>query len=567
MSAIKLDTFEPSLHSPKAGPSEPPSRTSFGTLPLDNVNDEASLRPVPTCIESLRHIAPEGEQAPYHVFTSTMKNWIVFNVSAVAALSGLSSNIYFPAQENISVGLSLPMEVVNLSITTYMIAQGLAPSFWAPLADRQGRRTTLMYTLLLYVGANVALALTTNSAMLLVFRALQAAGSSSTIALGAGVIADIAAPHERGGYLGWFSGVRQLSLALGPVIGGLLAGSVRWRSIFWFLTAFSSLCVVGVLLLIPETLRRIAGNGEVPLEHWYYRPLLWSFLQNSRTPNRNLEDQTAPRTVSAEIKPAKPFSFKIFIRPFKLLCEWDALCALLFGGCVYTAWSMMVASTTYLLKDIYQFSTIQIGLCFLANGFGCIIGSISAGRYLNYDYRREAQLWQFARHIHPDTPLPSKVIPTSFPLEKARLGKGYVYTTVTIWSLLLFGWSLTAPGPSNDPKSHWIVPLLAQFAAGWGATSVLTSNNTLLVDSFPDDSASASAILNLSRCLMAAGGVAGVDPFLRACGPGWLSVLLVGIVVVGVVPYGLHSFYGQRWREDRATRNGCADPCTPGPRA
>lgn len=98
------------------------------------------------------------------------------------------------------------MEVVNLSITTYMIAQGLAPSFWAPLADRQGRRTTLMYTLLLYVGANVALALTTNSAMLLVFRALQAAGSSSTIALGAGVIADIAAPHERGGYLGWFSG-------------------------------------------------------------------------------------------------------------------------------------------------------------------------------------------------------------------------------------------------------------------------------------------------------------------------------------------------------------------------
>lgn len=114
-----------------------------------------------------------------------------------------------------------------------------------------------------------------------------------------------------------------------------------------------------MLLLIPETLRRIAGNGEVPLEHWYYRPLLWSFLQNSRTPNRNLEDQTAPRTVSAEIKPAKPFSFKIFIRPFKLLCEWDALCALLFGGCVYTAWSMMVASTTYLLKDIYQFSTIQ----------------------------------------------------------------------------------------------------------------------------------------------------------------------------------------------------------------
>lgn len=136
---------------------------------------------------------------------------------------------------------------------------------------------------------------------------------------------------------------------------------------------------------------------------------------------------------------------------------------------------------------------------------------------------------------------------------------------VMIWSLLLFGWSLTAPGPSNDPKSHWIVPLLAQFAAGWSATSVLTSNNALAIDLYPENSASASAVLNLSRCLMAAGGVAGVDPFLHACGPGWLSVLLVGIVTAGAVPFELHSRYGQKWREERRMRSassqgGSQDP-------
>lgn len=130
-----------------------------------------------------------------------------------------------------------------------------------------------------------------------------------------------------------------------------------------------------------------------------------------------------------------------------------------------------------------------------------------------------------------------------------------MYTTVMIWSLLLFGWSLTAPGPSNDPKSHWIVPLLAQFSAGWSATSVLTSNNALVVDLYPGNSASASAILNLSRCLMGAGGVAAVDPFLKAYNPGWLSVLLVGIVALGVVPYGMHSYFGQKWREQRERRS------------
>lgn len=201
-----------------------------------------------------------------------------------------------------------------------------------------------------------------------------------------------------------------------------------------------------------------------------------------------------------------------------------------------------------------ELTSLRVGLCFLANGFGCVAGSISAGRSLDYDYRREAQLWQFARRIHPETPIPSKIIPASFPLEKARLGKGYVYTIVTIWSLLLFGWSLTAPGPNNDPKSHWIVPLLAQFSAGWSATSVLTSNNALVVDLYPASSASASAILNLSRCLMAAGGVAAVNPFLQAFGPGYLSVLLIGIVAIGVVPYWLHRTCGQLWRERRARK-------------
>jgi hypothetical protein len=49
----------------------------------------------------------DSDEAQYHVFTPGMKAFIVFNVSAVAALSGLSSNIYFPVQEDISAVGSL----------------------------------------------------------------------------------------------------------------------------------------------------------------------------------------------------------------------------------------------------------------------------------------------------------------------------------------------------------------------------------------------------------------------------------------------------------------------------
>ena len=53
----------------------------------------------------------------------------------------------------------------------------------------------------------VGLALVPTNAywLLMVLRCVQAAGSASTVALGAGVIADIAAPFERGSYFGYWN--------------------------------------------------------------------------------------------------------------------------------------------------------------------------------------------------------------------------------------------------------------------------------------------------------------------------------------------------------------------------
>jgi MFS family permease len=87
-----------------------------------------------------------------------------------------------------------------------MIFQGLAPSFWGPLADKYGRRPIFISTFCVYIGANVGLALSKNYATLMVFRGIQAIGSSATIAIGAGTIGDIAYAGERGGLLGIFSG-------------------------------------------------------------------------------------------------------------------------------------------------------------------------------------------------------------------------------------------------------------------------------------------------------------------------------------------------------------------------
>jgi MFS family permease len=76
------------------------------------------------------------------------------------------------------------ISLVTLTVTIYMILQGLAPSFWGSFSDVIGRRSVFIGTFLVYILANILLGVSTNYGELMAFRALQAAGSSATISIG-----------------------------------------------------------------------------------------------------------------------------------------------------------------------------------------------------------------------------------------------------------------------------------------------------------------------------------------------------------------------------------------------
>lgn len=87
--------------------------------------------------------------------------------------------------------------------------------FWGTLGDRWGRRPMFLACLLVLALACIGLARVPTNAywLLMLLRCLQAAGSASTIALGAGVIADIATRAERGSFFGLY--------AIGPMVSFL----------------------------------------------------------------------------------------------------------------------------------------------------------------------------------------------------------------------------------------------------------------------------------------------------------------------------------------------------------
>jgi MFS family permease len=76
------------------------------------------------------------------------------------------------------------LAAVSLTITSYLVVQGISPLIWGSLSDILGRRPIYIYSFTVYIAANLVLSFSPNFPVLLVFRGLQAAGSASTVTIG-----------------------------------------------------------------------------------------------------------------------------------------------------------------------------------------------------------------------------------------------------------------------------------------------------------------------------------------------------------------------------------------------
>ncbi|KAJ3544898.1 hypothetical protein NM208_g2784 [Fusarium decemcellulare] len=442
--------------------------------------------------------SPPVPEPPYTIFGQTQKALIVLIVSVAATFSGFASNIYFPALPTIAHDFDTSIELINLTVTSYLIFQGIAPSFWGPISDVKGRRIAYCCTFVVFFGACIGLAEAKNYATLLILRCLQSSGSASTIAIGSGVIGDITTRAERGGFMGIFQAGLLMPVAVGPVIGGLLAGSLGWRAIFWFLAIYSGVFLLLLVLLLPETLRGVVGNGgRTPSNPLTRYPL--TVYQNTTKVEWDRKATPEP-TVKKHID---------ILGPLCILFSKQAAPIIFFLAVYYAVWQMSITAMSTLFETKYGLGETQIGLTFIANGVGSIIGTLITGKILDIDYRRVKAHHESRSAIDPEDS------EAQFPLEKARLRLVPLFSLLQCLSIILFGWTIQYPD-----RVHIAVPIISTFITGWTAVSTQSVVMTYLVDVFHDRSAAASASLNLARCLFAAGGTSFVMPMINGIGVG-----------------------------------------------
>ncbi|WP_030754730.1 MFS transporter [Streptomyces sp. NRRL F-5135] len=149
----------------------------------------------------------------------------------IVSLDNTVLNVALPSMReelNASVsGLQWTIDAYTLVLASLLMLAGST-------ADRIGRRKVFMAGLVVFTLGSLLCSLAPNLEALVAFRMVQAVGGSMLNPVAMSIITNtFTAPRERARAIGVWGAVVGISMAAGPLIGGLLVDSVGWRSIFW----------------------------------------------------------------------------------------------------------------------------------------------------------------------------------------------------------------------------------------------------------------------------------------------------------------------------------------------
>ncbi|GAA2854855.1 DHA1 family florfenicol/chloramphenicol resistance protein-like MFS transporter [Aminobacter niigataensis] len=165
-------------------------------------------------------------------------------------LASLAMDIYLPVVPEMPAILGTTPDIVQLTLSLYMIVLGLGQVVFGPISDRIGRRPVLIGGAVLFAAASFLLAGTSSAALFVGLRVIQALGASAALVATFATVRDVYAERPEGTVTyGLFSAMLACVPALGPIAGALIAHGLGWRAIF---LSLGILAVGAVLNALPR---------------------------------------------------------------------------------------------------------------------------------------------------------------------------------------------------------------------------------------------------------------------------------------------------------------------------
>ncbi|KAL8846393.1 MAG: hypothetical protein Q9221_008506 [Calogaya cf. arnoldii] len=270
-----------------------------------------------------------------------------------------------------------------------------------------------------------------------------------------------------------------------------------------FLLCFGGTLFVAIILFLPETCRNVVGNGAIPPSSTVYLTLKgWLDLRRRRKGYIAVREEmsTAPATT-------RHLRFPNPLESLKTLSNRGAFLLMCFVGVVFAIHYLILSTIPSYYSRVYGLREISLSLVYLPYGLGSLLSAFTTEKLANWNDRH-------LRRLRYPLTMEKLVDLDDFPLERARLEIALPILYASSGFIALYGWSLNC-------RIQITGALVLLFGIGYGVYALYQITSILILDSFPEKPATATAANNLVRCLFAASSAACAMPLVDRFGVDW----------------------------------------------
>jgi EmrB/QacA subfamily drug resistance transporter len=183
------------------------------------------------------------------------RRWLVLATCCMSLfIVGLDATIVNVALPSIQRELHAPVSGLQWTLDAYTLVLASFLMLSGSTADRIGRRRTFQTGLAVFTLGSLLCSLAPSLIWLVVFRAVQALGGSMLNPVAMSIISNTFTDRaERARAIGVWGATFGASMALGPIVGGVLVASVGWRGIFWVNIPVGIVVILLTALFVPES--------------------------------------------------------------------------------------------------------------------------------------------------------------------------------------------------------------------------------------------------------------------------------------------------------------------------
>ncbi|WP_323746038.1 MFS transporter [Catenulispora pinisilvae] len=303
----------------------------------------------------------------------------------IVGIDNTAVNVALPS---IQRDLKAPVSGLQWTIDAYTLTLASGLILAGSLGDRFGRRKVFMSGTSLFVVGSALCALAPNLGALVGARALQGVGGAMMNPVAMSIITNVFTDaKDRAKAIGLWSAAFGVSMALGPVVGGLLLSAFSWRSIFWVNVPVGVAAVVLTRAFVPESKAPTARRFD-PVGQWlgivFLAGITYAIIEAPRA--GWLSAQTVVVFLVAIAAAAGFVAYEL--RREQPLIDPRFFGSLPFSGATLMAVSGFLAlggflfMNTLYLQDALGYSALKAGLLTLPIAVASIIAGPRSGRWV-----------------------------------------------------------------------------------------------------------------------------------------------------------------------------------------